>query len=67
MRNLNNSKKFPSYSKLIHDKLYIKYSQEYNYNLFTINNILSNNKSLVVSKFKEFLLYDDASEFLKRI
>ena len=66
MRNLNNSKKFPSYSKLIHDKLYIKYSQEYNYNLFTINNILSNNKSLVVSKFKEFLLYDDASEFLKR-
>jgi hypothetical protein len=66
MRNLNRSKISSSYSKIIHDKLYIKYSQEHNYNIYTINNILSNNKSLVVSKFKEFLLYDDASEFLKR-
>ena len=66
MTNLNNSKYFLSYSKLIHEKLYIKYSQEHNYNIYTINNILSNNKSLVVSKFKEFLLYEDSSEFLKR-
>ena len=66
MNKLNNSKYFLSYSKLIHEKLYIKYCQEHNYNIYTINNILSNNKSLVVSKFKEFLLYEDSSEFLKR-
>lgn len=66
MTNLNKSKNFLSYSKLIHEKLYIKYSQEHNYNIYTINNVLSNNKSLVVSKFKDFLLYEDSSEFLKR-
>ena len=44
------------FSKLIHDKLFTKYSQEQNYNLVIINNILTNNKSLVVSQFKEFLL-----------
>ena len=54
------------FSKLIHDKLFTKYSQEHNYNLVIINNILTNNKSLVVSQFKEFLLYEDQSEFLKR-
>ena len=54
MRNLNNSKYFLSYSKLIHDKLCIKYCQKNYYNIYTINNILANNKSLVVSKFKEF-------------
>ena len=66
MRNLNNSNYFLSYSKLIHDKLCIKYCQKNNYNIYIINNILANNKSLVVSKFKEFLLYEESSEFLKR-
>ena len=66
MRNLNNSKYFLNYSKLIHDKLYIKYCQVDNYNIYTINNILANNKSLIVSKFKEFLLFEESSEFLKR-
>ena len=66
MRKLKTEKSALLYSKLIHDKLFIKYSQEKNYNLVIINNILANNKSLVVSKFKEFLLYEEQSEFLKR-
>ena len=66
MSKLKSEKSALHYSKLIHDKLYIKYSHEHNYNLVIINNILANNNSLIVSKFKEFLLYEEQSEFLKR-
>ena len=66
MSNLKKSVGTLNYSKLIHEKLFNKYSLNYNYNIYIINNILSNNKSLVVAKFKELLLYEDLSEFLKR-
>ena len=36
------------------------------YNLIKINNILSNRKTRIVSIFKDYLLYDDISEFFKR-
>ena len=36
------------------------------YNLIKINNILSNRKTRMVSIFKDYLLYDDISEFFKR-
>ena len=63
---LNKSAIHIDYTKLIHDKLYIKHSLENIYDLYSINNILYNNKSLIVAKFKDFLLYEDSSEFLKR-
>ena len=63
---LNNSAIHIDYTKLIHDKLYNKYYLENIYDLYSINNILYNNKSLIVAKFKDFLLYEDSSEFLKR-
>ena len=63
---LNKSAIHIDYTKLIHDKLYSKYSLENIYDLYSINNILYNNKSLIVAKFKDFLLYEDSSEFLKR-
>ena len=66
MSNLKKSVGTLNYSKLIHEKLFNKYSLNYNHNIYIINNILSNNKSLVVAKFKELLLYEDLSEFLKR-
>ena len=36
------------------------------YNLLTINSILSNRKCHLVAIFKDYLLYDDLSEFYKR-
>ena len=36
------------------------------YNILKINEILSNSKSRLVSLFKDYLLYEDYSEFLKR-
>lgn len=39
---------------------------EDSYNIKTINDIMYNQKTLVVSNFKEFLLYDDYTEFMKR-
>ena len=64
MRLLNNSN--INISKIIHDKLYSKYSIHDNYNLYAISKILSNDKCLIVAKFKDFLLYEDLSEFMKR-
>ena len=66
MSHLNISKKPQDYSKIFLRKLYTKYSSENNYNSYITNNILSNNKSLIVAKFKDFLLYEDLSEFMKR-
>ena len=66
MLHLNNSIVPVDYKKFIHDKLYSKYSSENIYDLYSINNILYNNKSLIVAKFKDFLLYEDLCEFLKR-
>ena len=66
MLHLNNSIAPVDYKKFIHDKLYSKYSSENIYDLYSINNILYNNKSLIVAKFKDFLLYEDLCEFLKR-
>jgi len=36
------------------------------YNILKINEILSNSKSRLVSSFKDYLLYEDYSEFFKR-
>ena len=66
MRHLNISKEPLDFYKIIRNKLYTKYSSENNYNLYITNIILSNNKSLIVAKFKDFLLFEDLSEFLKR-
>ena len=48
--------------------LYNKYSNNLDkkYNLLKINEILSNMKSRLVSSFKDFLLYEEDSEFFQR-
>jgi hypothetical protein len=40
-------------------------SKEY-YNVKIINDIIYNEPTHVVSVFKDYLIYDDVSEFLKR-
>ena len=36
------------------------------YNITVINNIIFNEKTHIVALFKDYLIYDDLSEFLKR-
>jgi len=69
MKQLNN--KFISnneYLIKLKATLYKKYTNNISnkFNLIIINSILSNRKIHIVSKFKDFLLYDEISEFLKR-
>ena len=54
--------------KLVNNIMYTKYfkSNKNKYNLYIINHILSNSKCHIVVLFKDFLLYDDDAEFLKR-
>ena len=56
------------YLKICKINLYNNYcnniTNKLNYNI--INNILSNKKNHIVSLFKDYLLYDDISEFFKR-
>ena len=49
--------------KLFHKKYFISNCL---YGKFVINNIIYNEKTHIVAKFKDFLVVDDLSEFLKR-
>ena len=49
----------------IYHNLYEKYSSGiFSYNTISINYILFNKSSLVVAKFKDYLIYDDNAEFI---
>lgn len=41
-------------------------SDESSYNVKVINDIIYNEKAHIVARFKDFLIYDDCSEFLRR-
>ena len=54
-----------SFSKKI---LYNKYSKfEYSFSLFCTNNLIFNEKCRIVARFKDFLVLDDSTEFLRRL
>ena len=67
-------KAFSSYEKenqlaskytLSHNLLYKKYSnKEFNYTYINTNYLIFNEKSRIVSIFKDYLIYDDSTEFL---
>ena len=58
------SSKVSAYQK-INDILYKKYSHfKYSYSRICTNNLISHEKCRIVAKFKDFLIYDDATEFL---
>ena len=47
--------------------LYQKYSKfEYSFSLFCTNNLIFNEKCRIVARFKDFLVLDDSTEFLRR-
>ena len=57
--------------KIIEKVIYKKFNEKYNsmnlkYNSNIIENIIFNDKTHLVSKFKEHLLFDDQAEFFKR-
>ena len=53
--------------KVLYKKLYTKYtSKTFSYNMISINNIIFNESCLIVAKFKDFLIYDDNTEFLRK-
>eukprot|EP01022_Parablepharisma_sp_SALTPOND_P002315 TRINITY_DN1094_c0_g2_i5.p1 TRINITY_DN1094_c0_g2~~TRINITY_DN1094_c0_g2_i5.p1 ORF type:complete len:488 (+),score=60.65 TRINITY_DN1094_c0_g2_i5:1800-3263(+) len=56
-----------SMDSLIADNLSKKYiTSKDSYNLKVVNDIIYNETSHIVAVFKEFLIYDDVSEFLRR-
>ena len=62
-KNKNNK----SIEKLIHRNFIHKYqSMASHYNFFVANNIIFNDRTHIVSRFKEYLIIDDEGEFLKR-
>jgi len=63
---LSSSSKFNIF--LISQKiLYHKYSKfEYSFSLFCTNNLIFNEKCRIVARFKDFLVLDDSTEFLRR-
>ena len=53
------------FSKRINNDLFKKYSDfKYSYSLICTNNLISNEKCQIVARFKDFLIFDDLTEFL---
>ena len=53
--------------KRINHFLFSKYSKfEYSYSLICINNLISHEKCRIVARFKDFLIYDDNTEFINQ-
>ena len=52
------------FSKKILFKKYSKF--EYSYSLFCTNNLVFNEKCRIVARFKDYLVLDDSTEFLRR-
>ena len=49
-------------------KLYKKFfSHQFSFSTICINNIIYNEASLIVAKFKDYLILDDNAEFLRKL
>ncbi len=63
----NKNKNYFPYEKIAYQQLILKYyTIPLTYEINIINNIIYNEKSHIVAKFKDYLILDDSSEFLKR-
>ena len=61
------SNKIYEKEKIIHNNLLLHYSKfEYSYSCLCINNLMFNEHCQVVARFKDFLILDDMTEFLRR-
>ena len=53
--------------QISYTKLFKKYSSgDFSFNKISINNLIFNENCLVVARFKDFLIYDDNTEFFRR-
>ena len=74
MSSLNNinkrsprEEKFTALRQNSYAKLLKKYSSgDYSFGIISINNLVFNDTCLVVARFKDFLIYDDNTDFLRR-
>ena len=73
MSNLSKTKKSPKEAifnvlrQISYTKLFKKYSSgDFSFNKISINNLVFNENCLVVARFKDFLIYDDSTEFFRR-
>ena len=55
---------FQKFSRQILSSKYSKF--EYSYSLFCTNNLIFNEKCRIVARFKDYLVLDDSTEFLRR-
>jgi len=61
------SNKIYEKERTVHNYLLSKYSRfEYSYSLVCINNLIFNEQCRIVARFKDFLILDDMTEFLRR-
>ena len=61
------SNKIYEKEKIIHHYLFTKYSKfEFSYSLVCVNNLVFNEQCRAVARFKDFLILDDMTEFLRR-
>ena len=61
------SNKLIGKEKKVHNHLISKYCGfEYSYSLLCINNLMFNERCRIVARFKDFLILDDMTEFLRR-
>ena len=64
---LLSSNKIIKNEKNVHNYLIAKYSKfEYSYSLVCITNLIFNEQVRIVARFKDFLILDDMTEFLRR-
>ena len=61
---LQKNNNFYIFSKKILTTKYSKF--EYSYSLFCTNNLIFNEKCRLVARFKDYLVLDDSTEFLRR-
>ena len=61
---ITKSKKFFLLSKNILSKKYSQY--EYSFTYYCTNYLIFNEKCLIVARFKDYLVYDDSTEFIRR-
>jgi hypothetical protein len=61
---LQKNNNFYIFSKKILTTKYSKF--EYSYSLFCTNNLIFNEKCRIVARFKDYLVLDDSTEFLRR-
>ena len=64
---LLSSNKIIKNEKNVHNYLIAKYSKfEYSYSLVCITNLIFNEQVRIVARFKDFLILDDMTEFIRR-